>query len=88
MTLSWYVGLEVRLIEAREQAVRREWLEIGIDVLETILGIDEVVESVTRGIEVVAVVDGDDVQRSQQLRRQVETVAVVVGCHRGAVDLQ
>ncbi len=52
-------GLDVRLVEAREEAMGLEGLEVGVDVLGPILGVHEPVEAVTRAVVCVSVLDPD-----------------------------
>ena len=63
-------GLEVGLVEAGEEAMRREGLEVRIQVLEPVLGIDEPVQAGPARIECVVDVDLDAVVAVRAPRRE------------------
>ena len=61
--------LEVGLVEAGEEAVRLERLEVRVDVLRAVLRVDEVVEAVAAAVVLVLVGDLDLGRRRQQAAR-------------------
>ena len=52
-------GLDVRLIKARQQSMRKKGLEIRVQILQTIDGIDKLMKSVTAMIVIARILNTD-----------------------------
>ena len=59
-------GLQVRLVEAGEEAVGVVRLEVAVEVLAAVLGVDELVEAVAGVVVLVLVAHAHDVARLQR----------------------
>ena len=79
--------LEVGLVEAGQQAVRVVGLEVGVEVLRAVFGIDELVQPRADVVVVVAVADAHLVVRGQVRAVEVETVALAARRAHRAIDL-
>ena len=79
-------GLEVGLVEAGEEAVRRVGLELGVEVLGPVLGIEELVEALAGVVVGSLVGDPDLVVAAEQRPGQGDAGPVPVGLHLRPVD--
>ena len=79
--------LEVGLVEAGQQAVRVVGLEVGVEVLRAVFGIDELVQPRADVVVVVAVADAHLVVGGQIRAVEEEAVALMAHGALRAVDL-
>ena len=80
--------LEVRLVEAGEEAVAVVRLEVGVEVLAAVLGVDELVEAVAGVVVVVLVDDLHRVLGGEGVGRQRQPVLGLVRLDGRAVHLE
>ncbi len=81
-------GLDIGLVEAGEDAVRRERLEVAVQVRRAVLGIDEVMEAIAGGVVGVLVLDDDAVVGAKVLRWEPQAVPTVIRLHDGAIEAE
>jgi hypothetical protein len=80
--------LDVGLIETREHTMGRVRLELRVEVLGSVLGVDEPVETLAGRVEGALVGDVDTVRRLQCGRRQRDALSVPDRLHLDIVDLE
>ncbi len=79
-------GLQVRLVEAREETVSGERLEVRVAVLLPVLGIDETMEPVPGRVEPALVSDSQRHARLEQGGREQDAVPSSVRTRRSTID--
>ena len=80
--------LEVGLVETGKEAVAVVRLEVGVEVLAAVLGVDELVEAVAGVVVVVLVDDPHRVLGREGVTRQRQPELRLVGLDLRAVDLE